>query len=281
MIPRKQKVWRYSPAGKFSHALTFGSTAPTTPLGRTPQYIHDQGTSNYCTAFARAAAGSYIFGQDMAPEYQTAMEGAIAGSPIFDGADPQNADTASEEYGFCPIPSCPLSFQTDGWQIPAEWQEYPATLDAITSQFNGIAPYDVNPTYDGIKAALQSGIADNAPVIANGFWFNEWQNPIGGIIPTPASAPITRHGYLFIDWIDIGGNEYLVAQLSSGTSFGVEGCVYMSADCVNTAFTKPLFNGVGCEIFRKKSPNPIQQEITLYQHLVIVLGEIVGMMKSV
>src|SRR5665213_3072234 len=125
-----QKVARFNLNGRFSHSASFGAiTAAPPTLGRVVQYIKDQWTTNYCTAAARSAAGSYLFGQNMSFEFQTAKEGQFAGAPIFGGTDPNIADKASEEYGFLPDEQSPHHFATDGWQIPAEWQLYPATLD--------------------------------------------------------------------------------------------------------------------------------------------------------
>jgi hypothetical protein len=167
-----------------------------------------------------------------------------------------------------------LHFSTDGWIKPALWQNYPPTLDGQAIVNAQGQPFDVNPDYVSIKSALLQGNADNAVVVANGFWYNSWNNSIGGIVPTPADAPITRHSYCIVDWVTIGATEYLVAQLSQGTSFGDGGVLYMSEVAVNTAFAQPVFNGIGCEITRKgMGETPIQLEMTALQKAVQYLGE--------
>lgn len=275
-----QKVKRFSHKGTNSYSKTFGATAalPAT-LGRIAKYIKDQGPTNYCTAAARSASGSYLWDQEMSFEWQTGKEGQVLGQPIFNGTDPNTADAASEEYGFLPDKDCPLKFSTSGWEIPAEWQEYAVSLDQEGKLYTGFAPYNVYPDYDSIKQALFQGNADGAIVIANGFWFQSWNNPIGGIVPTPGDSPTTRHSYTFIDWKTINGQEYLVAQLSQGTALGDNGLLYISENAVNTAFKNPAFNGLGCTIYRKGATNPIQTEISLYQRLVMLLGEIVGLIS--
>src|SRR5947209_16614978 len=138
----------------FSHEKTFGTAAvlPET-LGRKPLAIHDQGTSDYCTAFATSEAGGFLAGIDMSPEYQAAKEGELAGNPIFNGTDPRTALSAASTYGFLPQTKSPYTFQKDGWQIPAEWQEWDATLDQVAAQYK-TPYYSVTPTFDGIKQAL-------------------------------------------------------------------------------------------------------------------------------
>ena len=279
----KQDIGRFNLRRRFSHSATFGSTiaAPAT-LGRVAKYIKDQGLSEYCTAAARSAVGSYLFGREMSFEYQTAKEGEVAGSPIYNGTDPQIGDTASQSYGFLPDEQSPCKFATDGWVTPAQWQSYPPALDGVAILNYGFFPYNVLPTFDSIKAALISGAADNAPVIANGFWYNEWNNPIGGMVPTPTTSPITRHDYIFIDFKTFpDGIERLVAQLSQGTSFGDGGLLYFTKEAVNTAFASPAYNGVGCTIYRKGGVDPVKVEISIYTHLLMVLGELLSIIKAV
>lgn len=280
MVPI-QKVRRFKLRKVFSHSRSFqGIAAIPSTLGRSPLYLRDQKTSNFCTSAARSVAGSYLFGRDMSFEYQTAKEGQVAGAPIFNGADPAKADTASEEYGFLPSEQSPLSFALNGWQTPAEWQQYPSVLDGQAAVNTGFTPYNVYPDYDSIKAALISGQTDNSVVIANGYWFASWNQSMGGIIPTPADSPITRHSYLFIDFKTFpDGVERLVAQLSQGNDFGDDGLLYFSKDAVNTAFKNPMLNGLGCTIYRKSSTNPVQTQISKLQQVIQLCGELLTLLK--
>lgn len=268
-----QKIGRYKLKGALSHNKTFGAPAILPPtLNRTPRFVKDQGFSNYCTAAARSAAASYFFGSEMSFEYMTAKEGQVAGTPIYNGANPNTADTAGEEYGFLPQGLCPLSFKEDGWSVPADWRNYNKSLDEDAVE-NTMVPFNVYPDYQSIKAALVSGNPDNAVVVANGFWYQEF-NDSGALLPVPKQQPISRHSYIFIDYKTIHGTEYLVAQLSQGTDFGYNGVFYMSEECVNYIFSNPSFNGLGCTIGRKGVPNPIQTKISLLHRLVDALGRL-------
>lgn len=279
---------RYTKRGKRSHALTFGSAIviPDT-LGRTSQYLKDQQASGYCTAAARSAAGSYYFKEDMSFEYQTAKEGEVAGTPIYNGAFPNQATQATEMYGFLPTAQSPLSFAKDGWITPAQWQNYPPTLDGQSILHAGIESYNVNPTYAEIKNALIVGNLSNSVVIANGFWYEEWDRPansptgtLGAIVTMPVNAPAARHSYLFIDFKIINGTEYLIAQLSQGQGFGDNGCLYFSQPIVDFAFSSAVFNGIGCEQFMQ-SNSPENEKVGLYERLIELLGQIKTLLGGV
>lgn len=278
MVPI-QKIKRFIHKGSLSHSKTFGSVSqlPTT-LGRIAKYFKDQSMTNYCTAAARSTAGSYLWEEEMSFEFQTAKEGEVAGQPIFIGADPNTADKASEEYGFLPQTLSPLSFVSDGWTKPALWQNYPAILDTEAYAYTGFSPFNVYPDYNSIKQALFQGKDENAVVIANGFWYNNFNTGVS-ILPMPDSA-ISRHSWLFIDWKQIGGKEYLVAQLSQGIDEFDGGLLYFSEEVLNAAFKYPAWNGLGATIYRKGGTNPIQTTIGYYQQLIVALGEIYSILKE-
>lgn len=269
-----QSVVRFNLRERFSHAKTFGAPTELLPqtLGRTVLYIKDQGTSNYCTAAARSAAGSYLWGREMSFEYQTAKEGEVLGAPIYFGTDPNTADKACELYGFLPNEDSPEHFFQDGWTKPADWRFYPPVLDGTATQYIVGTPFNVYPDFDSIKEALFQGKDDNAVVVANGYWFDNWEDLADYFVPMPGNM-VTRHSYLFIDWTTLNGKEYLIAQLSQGTAYGNGGILLMSKETVNAAFKNPALNGFGCTIFRKGLITPIQTEINLFTRLVIKLGE--------
>lgn len=273
MVPI-QKLKRFNLRGQFSHNKTFGAPAvsPLT-IGRTAKFIKDQGYTNYCTAAARSVAASYFHDKEMSFEYMTAKEGEEGGTPIYQGADPNIADRACANYGFLPAERSPLTFQQDGWLTPAEWQRYAPELDGEAITYSIGLPYNVYPDFQSIKNALVMGTPENAVVVANGFWYDTWNNAVNGIVPVPATAPITRHSYLFIDFTTINGQEYLVAQLSQGKNYGNGGLLFMSEEVVNTAFKYPAWNGLGCTIFRKAGADRVQTQINVLTRLVLLLGE--------
>jgi hypothetical protein len=281
MVPIKQNVRRFSHKGTYSLSKTFGAPLVIPPtLGRIPKYIKDQGETNYCTAFARSAAGSYLYGREMSEEYLTAKEGEVIGAPIFMGADPASADTAVANYGFLPKEQSPFSFEKDGWTVPAFWNSYPPALDGQAIVHCPGQPYNVYPDYQSIKNALISGNGENAIVTVNGYWYGTWQNPIGGILPTPTGSPVSRHSWDVIDYkICSDGVERLVMQLSQGTSWGDGGILYADEECLNTAFKNPALNGLGATQFRLEGATPIQTQIHTLQLLIMKLGELLAILR--
>ena len=78
-------------------------------------------------------------------------------------------------------------------------------------------------------------------------WYAEWSNPlrataagalVAGIVPADYQAFAGYHAYLFIDWCEIGGELFLVAQNSAGPLLGDNGFLYFSREIVNREFAK-------------------------------------------
>jgi hypothetical protein len=62
------------------------------------------------------------------------------------------------------------------------------------------------------------------------------------------------HAYLFIDWCEIGGKLYLVAQNSAGTLMGDNGFLYFPREVVNREFAKW---GTALKILKPLTPEQI------------------------
>lgn len=236
----------------YAHEKTFGAPAVPLPatLGRHPQWIKDQGTTSYCTAFASTSASEYQEGIQLSEEYTTAKEGQILGTPIYNGADPRTALKNGVDNGYLPHEQSPLFFPRDGWMTPADWNNYPSNLAGQALAHRKDSYYSVTKTYQGIKNALFQAKEEDGVVIIFGKWYSEWNNPIGGIVPTPGSTYITLHAYVAYDWVVCtDGVERLKCQLSQGTSFGDNGTLYLSPDCIKATFGNS-FSGTGAYIFR-------------------------------
>lgn len=281
VVPQKLRKLSFD-ARDYSHARTFGTVAalPLT-LGRSPPRIKDQGTTSYCTAFATTSASEWQEEIELAEEYTTAKEGEIQGTPIYNGTDPRTALTSGIKYGYLAKEQSPLLFSRDGWTAPAIWQSYPPLLDGQAIKHRKDSYYSVTKTYQGIKDALYQAKDENGVVIMCGRWFSEWNNPIGGIVPTPASTYITLHAYIAYDWIMCAdGIERLKCQLSQGTSFGDMGTLYLSADCVTATFGS-AWAGTGAFIFRDSDGQLTQtEEINLYRQLIGLLQNLLALLKK-
>lgn len=266
----------------FSHEKTFGTVAalPAT-LGRVPQKIKDQGTTSYCTAFATTTASEWQEEIELSEEYTTAKEGEVQGTPIYNGTDPRTALTSGTRYGYLPKEQSPLLFSRDGWQKPAIWQNYPPLLDGQATMHRKDSYYSVTKTYTGIKQALYQAKEEGGVVIMCGRWFGEWNNPISGIVPVPASTYITLHAYIAYDWIICAdGVERLKCQLSQGTGFGDKGVLYLSKECVDATFGN-AWAGTGAYIFRDDNGQINEtEEIALYTQLLGLLQNILAYLQG-
>lgn len=266
----------------YSHEKTFG--APTIPLpptlGRMVGPIKDQGTSSYCTAFACSSASEYQERITLSPEYQTAKEGENQGSPIYNGTNPRNALSTATKYGSLPDEQSPLKFFKDGWQLPAQWQNYPPKLDGQAISHRKDSYYNVTKTYQGMKDALFQAKAENGVVMIFGKWFSQWNNPIGGIVPTPATSAITLHAYVAYDWVVCAdGVERIKCQLSQGSGFGDGGTLYLSSECIAATFGN-AWSGTGAYIFRDANGQTNSTvSLTYIEQLVATLQQLVALLS--
>lgn len=245
----------------YSHFRNFGSSAlllPQNGLGRSPVSIKDQGDTQYCTGFTIAEVIENQVGIEMSPAYQVAKEGELKGSPILFGADPLTALKSGKIYGALPETSSPFSFAKNGVEMPALYMNWDKRTDWIAYQYRRPSFYSVTQgtpndfdIFDSIRLALWDARTDKAPVIAAGFWYNEFQN-IGrdGIAGIPRTRPITRHMYTILDWKFVENEPRLIVLSHQGTTYGDNGIVYLGRDAINQAYNNFEENGLGLYLYR-------------------------------
>lgn len=249
----------------YSHHLTFGSPVKTTKLllppaglGRKPLSIKDQGQSNYCTGYTIAEVIENQTGVLMSEAYVVALEGMLAGSPIFAGVDPMTALQTGRKLGALAKASAPLSFEKDGWQIPAEYQSWPRELLELAYMYHRPSFYSITAggpddfdIYESIRLALWDARDDKAPIVAFGYWYPQWQQ-IGsnGVLPTPTTPPWTRHAYTMLDWTEKG----IIVLSHQGEKYGDGGICYLPQEAANYVFKDFIQNGLGMYIYRSKNP---------------------------
>lgn len=253
-----------------SHELSFGAAVPSFPesLNKLRLGVSDQGTSEFCTAYGEATSNGYEKGQIFSPEWQTAAEGEYLGAPINSGADPYPSMQATSIMGSLPIALSPFTLQEKGEDFIADWNNWPATLNALASAYkSNLIPYYIDGNYDtfgNIQNALyQAFLANEKGVVkAFGFWYESWNEQAEdpskrGFIQCPPTneQPISRHRYTFIDWITVNGTPYLVAALTQGSSFGDNGFLYFDRATINQVFANALVNGLGLYINRLPKDN--------------------------
>ena len=121
-------------------------------------------------------------------------------------------------------------------EISGGWTAYLDNLDFNARDYRALAYLGVDDKFDyfdDIRNALWKAYdpktGKGAVVQAFSAWYAEWSNPlratpagalVAGIVPTDYQAFAGYHAYLFIDWCEIGGELFLVAQNSAGPLLG-------------------------------------------------------------
>ena len=225
----------------YNHARIFGAPAPLSlpkaGIGRKPLAVYDQQVTNFCTAFATAAASSYQEGIPLSPEFQVAKTGQVVGKPILNGADLRDALKSTILFGSIAQKDSPYSLENNGNKI-ANWYEWPEELTQKALEHVKSAYYDVKSgpydTFDNIRSALWQAKDKNGVVIVGTPWYEAWNTPVQGVVSMPPFGAKTylAHAWAIIDFTD----EYLIAQLSQGESFGDKGLLYFPREVINFAF---------------------------------------------
>lgn len=222
----KQASWRHDPRSKrFSHHAHFGTITPAalpTTLGRMTRPPEDQGFGTVrCAAYAGALCGGYINGTRMSPLYQCNVISKIQGEDIdVSGSDPNAAmQSQVRPYGYCIADS-------DATAAPDKTNLAFVTVDGD------------NDTFDNIRSALtlayDKSTGLGAVVQAFSKWYGEWTP--AATIPTVYNLLAGYHSYDFVDFTEVNGVPYLIAQNSYGTKVGNGGFHLFPREVVNREF---------------------------------------------
>jgi hypothetical protein len=240
--------WKWDPRdSNFSHKKYFGAapTLPRTGLGRARRPVENQLASLRCAAYAGAVGNSYIRNMRFHPDWQAIKIGQKQGRSVdLNGSDPRATMNALRDDGSILWDASPLHLETHGIEQTGFGQYYSPGLNE-QAQNNRITAYlsvdDAHDYFDDIRHALyrayHKGSGTGPVVHAFSEFFTEWINPKGGIIPKDYKLSAGWHAYLFIDWCEIDGELYLIAQNSYG-EVGDKGFLYFPREVVNREFKK-------------------------------------------
>jgi hypothetical protein len=278
---------------KFVHSKKFGTVAltvlPPTGFGRVPYKINQQYTTNFCTAAGTESAAEYEQKRPFSFEFQVAAVSRMAGEPIIAGANPRDAYKARCAYGCLPDELTPreLRLVEAGADKVADWKNWPSYLWDDARAFVAESFFWLGEEYapfDQVREALWSARDENQVVMASGRWYESWNN-VGpdGILP-PGTGSYTLHEYIFIDWTQINGKDYLVIQNSVGTTYGKGGLQYIDRDTMNSAWPRAYGDGTALAIWRKLDPKDInslrRQWLSLAEILSAILDAVAFKIKQ-
>lgn len=245
------KPWRWDPRERgFSHKRYFGaanlSLLPREGLRRPLRPVENQLYTLRCTAYAGAVGQGYIHGLRFHPDWQAKKIGQKQNRNVDEyGADPKSALSSLRDDGSLLFDLYPLSLLKDGLQATGDWNAWPLELDEKARDFRALAYLGVDDAFDyfddirwALFQAYDPATKKGAVVHAFGRWHQEWTNAPQGIVPTDYSTFVGFHNWLFIDWIEIDGELYLVAQNSAGDGVGDRGFFYFPREVVNREFSK-------------------------------------------
>lgn len=273
---------------RFLHSKKFGlaalHTLPPQGLGRVPYKINQQGDTFFCTAAGTSSAAEYEAGRKFSFEFQVAAISRRVGKPILDGAEPRLALQARVAYGCLPDEMTPAHLRLDpeDAEVIADWREWRQDLWDAARAFVAEGFFWLGEEYepfDQVREALWSARAENQVVMANGRWYQSWNNVrADGILPAPTGG-YALHEYAIIDWRLINGSEYLVIQNSCGKSYGDKGLQYIDRATMNAAWPRAWGDGTGMAIWRKVNPQDInslkRQWLSLAEVLAGILDKLV------
>lgn len=232
----------------FSHAKLFGTVAPKnlpTSLLRPRPVPYNQMNTTRCTGYGSAQNGYHIHHVYFNPDWQAAKIGEKQGYSVDNrGGDPNATMKVERDNGFLPVDRTSINLEQDGIE-GSGWDKFPTTLDADAEAYTvaGFVKVDSSAydTFDAIKSALfmayDPTTQTGACVQAFGKWYTEWT--YARIIPKYYGDFAGYHHYLFIDFVEMSGTQYLVAQNSYGPYIGDGGYHYFPREVVNKEFNIP------------------------------------------
>lgn len=199
--------------------------------------IKDQGSTDYCSAYAVTTASSYQEEVDLCPEYQFFKTKEIMGNPDEWGCSLREACKSAVKYGSLPV----TSLETVQIDITSRVQvlnpsSWPSFFDVQAYNHRKQTYFQVDgryDTFDNIRAALWQNIKDKRAIVVGACWKQEWTDAPGGVIPEGTFAGGFGHAFILIGQKKINNQLYLVAQLSNGSFIGDNGLFYFPRSVVN------------------------------------------------
>lgn len=204
----------------------------------TPLEIKSQ-IGDTCTGHAAASSLEDHEGIPLNPYYIFAKAKQIEGDHTTYGSEIRTVCKAVTKYGALPQNKSP--FADKSRDFLANWKNWPEVYDGyaiVHKQASYFAvhtgPYD---TFDNIRTALWRFRDKKHSVVAGSYWYVEWGNPAGGVIPKVYNRnfgePQAHAFKVRITQKMINGEPYLAIQQSYGPGIGDHGTQYFPREVVN------------------------------------------------
>ena len=222
--------------------------------------MENQKSTTRCIGYASAVNGGYIYNQRYHPDWQAAKIGQIQGRTVDNnGGDPNATMKSQRDYGYVPYETIPTAFSLEintientGMDVFGTQYDLAAEPYKVAGFVKVDGPLDL---FDDIRSSLLQAYdpvtKKGATVQAFGRWYQEWTYAENGIIKNGYQILAGYHCYLFIDWKNINGVDYLIAHNSYGYENGDNGLFYFPRDIVNREFD---LSGTSLKIVKALTP---------------------------
>ena len=200
-----------------------------------PISIKDQGESDLCSAYAVTSVSEDQEGKELLPQFQFLKTKQISGDVEEWGANLRDACKSAVKFGSLPIDGFENIRGLSRSQIfnPIMW---PVGVDQVAeihkkeTYFAVTGKYDV---FDNIRVALWQHKDKKCSIVTGTLFRSEWLEALGGVIPSDYGDNGFGHAFKIFGQKNIGGELYLVAQLSQGMGVGDRGLFYFSRKVTN------------------------------------------------
>lgn len=242
--------------------------------------VKDQGSKDYCTAYASCTVSELQEGVILLPVWNFAKTKEIMGNPEEWGADLRSACKSHQKYGavekslvdngIVKIPDNPRDIKN--------WNNYEmyGELHKKISYLKVDGPYD---PYDNIRASLFKFQDENRGVVAG----LEWKWSRKDKILKPKTGTGSGHAIAILGW----NKDGLIMQNSYGTKTGNNGAQIITREVINENIPK-----YGAFMFFDQSPEDIKYAIDnsicldvnlliqMIQSVLNVLNDVLNKLKS-
>ena len=233
-------------ARDFNYTKVFGAIKQITDedfIVGSPELL-DQGSSDFCTAFAGCAASSLQEGKTLNPYWSFAVSKQLSGNFEAYGQDLRTALKVHTKYGAIE------EMINKGRDIA----KYPTDLFFKAEEHKKQSYFSVSGKnlFNEIRSAL---FTHKSACVTGAIWKSDWTDAKDGIITDEMQGDGYGHAFIFIGQKTINEKLYLVVQLSNGKEIGSQGLFFFPESVVNRecVFGNFCFVDMPKDIAQKKS----------------------------
>ena len=265
----------------YSYRRTFGAVSvselPEEYIIK-PFRIKDQGSTDFCTAFASTEVAEDQDNIEFDPGYHFQKSKLLEGGWREWGVNIRTACQVAVDYGFLPKNYSPFIIGQTDRDIIANPENWKPELDTLAAQYKKQRYFSAdgfNDLFDNIRMAMWMNKDDNASVITGSLWRTDWI--YAPVIPKLYSSSMQGgHAFKIIGWKKIDNEIYLVIQNSWGDDMGDEGLYYFPRSVVNKEFS---YGGAFLFSSKEGTIKKMSLMITLLSKLVGLLNQLIAKTK--